>query len=1083
MNEAWIVQSKLTPPSPPVNWLARELFPSGLPHPALMCLVAGPGYGKTLGLLSLVAPKLEAGVPVLWYTLDIYDTDAATFFHYLVAGMRRHIPQFGEEVKALLLGERLEPRLLWQRFFQAIAAYNLPEVHLVLDDFHHLQENQPEVVKALAYFFDKLPPRTHILVSSRTRLAVPLGKAQQMGQVRVLEEDKLRFSAEEEVEFMRRRAPDGVIPNTWWRKATGLDGWPLGLDLATTVEETRELNLDPRAGGVEPLTGYVAEELYEAQPAERREFMLRAALLQELTPEACRWVFNQADAAELLEGMEADHLVRRLADAVAYRFPTYLRDFLAAEAERAIPGLQRADWHRRAATFYTDKGQEELALPHLIASEDWEMAIVACELSFPMMRFSGRQSLIWRWLDAFPEDVQLREPVLQLWRGHLLSRSGQHIEAAPAYERARELFAARKDAAGVFKVMVRQCTIALIHQEMRKFGANMLEALASQKDGKNEDIVDLFLARALAAEQRGDMALMQECNESVLQIPIEKNIEIAASHCIALMNLYTLGLHRGDLEAAHRHIARVIELSDQWQFAPYELFAKFLQANLRLLEGDVDGAGAFLRSLPPHWKDMMDWHDLACAYAVTGFWHHQKGEHKEAEEHLRRSQDTFEKAGFKEGKKVSLERLLWLVVAKRQFARAPELLAEAGEGASQNIYDLVLLTPYGRAMHLQGNPGAALKAYNEAIPGLESQGADLHLARALLYQGATLLKLNDEAGAEKVVARGLQLSETRNYRFLPGADQVLWEEIAPLVTRKRIAVSFVEQALSAAAKHAVTLAVAPVVEKKRGGTGPLTITVVEKPASGGLSMRCFGGFEARLDGVLLDQWPRRKAKLILAALLLYPRGLSLAQMIEVLGGEEVSAAALTTIKVDVSSLRRALEPNLGKGQESRYVLTTDDRYLLDWDAVEYLDMRAFDQAMSQGDRLRDGEPLEAVKAYEQGLSHYRGNLLDDGFFAKYFEAEREKYRQQVVAALLWLARFHADLGDHTSAENALVRSVELAPTEEEAYIALMRHQKNTGRTERIRQVYWDCRKALKAYLGMTPSPEFEAAYAAIAKGA
>ncbi len=1083
MTEAWIVQSKLTPPSPPVNWLARELFPPGLPRPALICLVAGPGYGKTLGLLSLVAPKLDAGVPVLWYALDLYDTDAATFFHYLVAGMRRHIPQFGEEVKALLLGERLEPRLLWQRFFQAIAAYNLPEVHLVLDDFHHLQENLPEVVKALAYFFDKLPPRTHLLISSRTRLAVPLGKAQQMGQVRSLEEDKLRFSAEEEVEFMRRRAPDGVIPNTWWRKATGLDGWPLGLDLATTVEETRELNLDPRAGGVEPLTGYVAEELYEAQPGDRREFMLRAALLQELTPEACRWVFNQGDAAELLESMEADHLVRRLADAVAYRFPTYLRDFLAAEAERAIPGIQRAEWHRRAASFYQDRGQEELALPHLIASEDWEMAIFACELSFPMMRFSGRQSLIWRWLDAFPEEVQLREPVLQLWRGHLLSRSGQHIEAAPAYERARELFAQRKDAAGVFKVMVRQCTIALIHQEMRKFGANMLEALASQKDGKNEDIVDLFLARALAAEQRGDMALMQECNESVLQIPIEKNIEIAASHCIALMNLYTLGLHHGDHDAAHRHIARVIELSDDWQFAPYNLFAKFLQANLRLLEGDIDGAGSFLRSLPPHWKDMMDWHDLACAYAVTGFWHHLKGEHKEAEEHLRRSQDTFEKAGFKEGKKVSLERLLWLVVARRQYARAPELLAEAGEGASQNIYDLVLLTPYGRAMHLQGNPGAALKAYNEAIPGFESQNADLHLARALLYQGATLLKLNDEPAAERVVTRGLQLAETRNYRFLPGADQVLWEEIAPLVTRKRIAVAFVEQALSAAAKHAVTLAVAP-VEARGGTTGPLRpTTVADKPAQGGLSLRCFGGFEARLDGVLLDQWPRRKAKLILAALLLYPRGLSLAQMVEVLGGGEISAAAITTIKVDVSSLRRALEPNLGKGQESRYVLTADDRYLLDWDAVEYLDMRAFDQAMSQADRLRDSEPLEAVKAYEQALSHYRGNLLDDSFFAKAFEAEREKYRQQVVAALLWLSRFHQDLGDLSSAENALNRAVELAPTEEDAYIALMRHQRNTGRGERIRQVYWDCRKALKAYLGLTPSPEFEAAYAAIAKGA
>ena len=67
------------------------------------------------------------------------------------------------------------------------------------------------------------------------------------------------------------------------------------------------------------------------KPAQRRDFMLRAALLQELSPEACRWDFQEKDAADLLEGMEADHLVRRLTGGVTYRFPTYLRDFLLAE--------------------------------------------------------------------------------------------------------------------------------------------------------------------------------------------------------------------------------------------------------------------------------------------------------------------------------------------------------------------------------------------------------------------------------------------------------------------------------------------------------------------------------------------------------------------------------------------------------------------------------------------------------------------------------------------------------------------------------------------------------------------------------
>ena len=64
MNEAWIVQSKLTPPSPPVDWLVRALHPIGQGPPPLTFLVAGPGYGKTLGLLSLVTAKIDAAMTI-----------------------------------------------------------------------------------------------------------------------------------------------------------------------------------------------------------------------------------------------------------------------------------------------------------------------------------------------------------------------------------------------------------------------------------------------------------------------------------------------------------------------------------------------------------------------------------------------------------------------------------------------------------------------------------------------------------------------------------------------------------------------------------------------------------------------------------------------------------------------------------------------------------------------------------------------------------------------------------------------------------------------------------------------------------
>jgi ATP/maltotriose-dependent transcriptional regulator MalT/DNA-binding SARP family transcriptional activator len=1071
VNEAWIVPSKLEPPTPPDGVLERTLLAPGLPLPAMTFLVAGPGYGKSLGLWSLCRDAFSRGTPVVWYSLDAFDTEVATFFHYLVAGVRRHIPQFGDAVNGLLTGDKLDPRLLWQRFFQELAAYNLPDVRIVLDDAHHLQEGAPRLLEGLAYFCDKLPPNTHLLLSSRTRLNLPLGRAQALGQLRVLGEEALRFTSEEEVEFMRRRAPGGTIagiPAGWWTKATGLDGWPLGMELATAVDLDRELRLAPRTAGVEPLVGYVAEELYGAQPPELRAFMCQASLLAEPSPDACRQVFDQPEAGALLARLEADHLIRRLADGVSYRFPAYLREFLQLELVRTVAATRREEWHRRAATFHAE--HPELALPHLIAAQDIPAAMQACEAAFPAMRFSGRLAQIGRWLEAFPAAMQATEPVLQLWQGHVHARAGRHPEADACYARALAAFEARQDHAGSFKVRVRQATIATLHEDQRVRAVAMLETLEAGQPGRDEDVADLHLARSLVAEHQGDMRRMTACNEAVLRLPVAGNVEIAASHTIAQLNLYTIALHQGALEAASTHIGEAVAIAERWAFGPYLLFGRFMQAHLRLLTGDIEGASTFLRTPPDGWSEQLDWHDVACAHTTLGLWHQLRGELKEADEAYRRSLDTFERAGFTEGRKVAVERLLWLAVARRQATKALELGIPMLAGSEDTIYGLALLTPLGRARHLEGDGPGACELLGRAVAGFEAQGAHLHLAEALLYLGASRASRGDQEAAVEAVSRGLAIAEERGYGFLAGRDGALWSELAPLVARGRSGVPFVEAALSQAAAHAV------VVPASDG------VTAAE-PGARGLSVRCFGTMEVRLDGVLLDQWPRRKAKAILAALLLYPRGLSLGQLIELLGSESVSQAALTTMKVDVGALRRALEPSLGKGQASRFVPMMGERYVLDAGGVEFVDVRAFEAAAAAADRIRDEGPTDAAALYAEALRHYRANLLEDGLFARYFDAEREALRQQAVGILMWLAGFHQGRGDESSAEGVLRRAVELAPTDEEAYIALMRQQHRSGRPERIRQVYWDCRKALKTYLGVSPSAAFEAAYAEVARGA
>ncbi len=1081
MSGPWLQRSKLTPPAPPGGWRRRP-WAAGPPRAPVTLLVGGPGYGKTLGLLDFVEAARQAGTPILWYTADSRDTDAATLFHHLIAGVEVHIPQFGEPVRALIGSAggsnsdvRRDPARLWQGFFDALAAFNLPAFVIALDDFQHLQTQQPELIAGLAYFFDKLPPGVRLLVATRKRLDAPLGRLRARGKVEVLDQDRLRFDDAETASFLATRADARPVPAAWGDVAARLDGWPLGLDLACRGDGGKPSGSDENA-----LHDYAREELYLLQAPDRQAFMLRAAVLQEVTADACRHVFDAEGAADALAALEADHLIQGLAGHAGYRFPPYLIEVLRAEAARVVPAAQLAEWHRRAARYHHAAGRLDQALPHAVAGGEWEIAREACRELFPAMRYDGRQGQVRLWLDAWAPAVAMRDPWIQLWRGHLHGRAGESAQALAAYELARRLYEVTGDAEGAFAALVGQCNTALTLQDDAAFARLSAEATGHPGPRGAADQVDLWLIRAYDGERRGDLPAMRACNEAALEVQMlgdprlpsvaGTDVEVAAGHTIALMNLSTHAFYQGDLAAARRSLERAVIIAESWPFYAYRLSAAFLLAHLRLTEGDVDGAGALIGELPPTWRDVLDWHDLAVAETVLGHWHQARGDLDEAEAAIGRALEVFERAGFREGRPVPLERLMWLTLARERPARVIELAeAETREHAAApecSLHDLALALPHARALHLAGRPSLGLAVLEAAIPALERLGARLHLARGRLFEAASRLAMGDRPGAEAAHAAATTLIEAGGFGFLRTQDRRLWQELAPLSPFGRG---------RGAAADGGPRPGGPPPPNGRGGTGLLA-----PPRTGLLALRCFGSFEVRLDGVLLDQWPRRKAKLLLAALALHPAGLRTGDLADLIGGEE--ANPLNVLRVNTWALRRALEPQLAKGEHSAYLRREGDRYRLAWDLVAEFDVHAFETALAAAEPLRASTPREAVTRLEQGLALVRGPLFDDGPPFDLFEADRERYRQQAIGALIWIAGQHRRVSDYGRAEAALKRAAVLAPCDESVYEALMRMYRALGDIEGVRRAYWDCRRAQKTYLAATPSGAFEALYRQLVGG-
>lgn len=1089
MTASWLDDLKLTPPAAPADRLTRS-WPVLAAPPTLLAIAGGPGTGKTLALLAYAEAREAAGGLVVWYGLEADDAEPAAFFPRLVAGVRRQIPGFGDATLAAAAQGGADARRLWAGFFGELAAYAPPALAICLDDAQTLEGG----LAALLLLVPRLPAGVTVAIAGR-RLP-PMDRLVADGVAAQLGPDDLRFADDDATRWLTARA-GGELPAAWRARLPALEGWPLGLAMLAAGGGPGDARGDA-------LARYVGDELFQVQPPQRRAFMVRAGLLPALTPAALAAVVGDPAAHEHVGALAADHLLRPADEGRAHRFPGYLRDFLQAEAPRAMPTDELVEVHRRAARWLLEQGEAEAALGHLIAAGDWAGALREAEAPLAALDAAGRHADLARWLGRFPAAVRADAGAIARWEGRLHEVAGRLAEAATAFDRARTLAAEKGDDADELAAAVRQARLAARTGDQQRFNRLALMVQARAAEARPADLAELHLARALVAERRGDPALARECGEAVLALGAVQPTDagfgqpgatpgstlrpaadtartratsdggtrrpaaavdavrtrsaplvsdaLAAAQVDARLILASASLAEGDVEAALRQAAFARVAAQARGLAPRAVHAAHVEARALLARGEPAAAAAALDDLPPEAPQLLFGPAAPHAALTRGGLAMAQERWDEAETELREALAAYEAEGDPVGRAATIEATLWLALRRNQFARVAALFQAAGVAADPGDWgaaEAPLALPRARAKHLAGDPAAALAVLAVAAPALERLGLRLGLARLRAFEAAALVDQGDRVAARASLARAEALAAEAGWDFLPALDPTVWGAIA----------------LLKAANLVTTTQDVPKPRPKPTGQPPLETLVLQ----------AFGRFEVRIDDRLVDRWPRRKAKLVLAVLALRGRVVSGFDLAELLGdGDPTSGHG--TLSVTIPALRRALEPDLGRGTGSRFIRTVDDGYALTEEAVQATDLRRFEQAIARAGSRRQSAPAEAAAAYEAALALYRGDLFDEPLLDAAFEPERVAYRGQALSAALWLADHHAAIGDAPAIEAALNRAIAIAPTDEEPYLRFMRHHKGAGRADRVSQIYWDCRKTLKHRAGITPGEAFESAY-------
>ncbi len=277
---------------------------------------ANAGCGKT----TLVNEFVRAcGLPFVWQQIDGSDIDLAVFFSYLVYGIKRLRPEFGELVLGYIreseeLGSKAEQ--LADIFINEVAEDIEEKMIIVLDDYHHVDKANA-IAAALDRVLQYLPDVLHIVITTRNMPNLSISRLKSKGMVGIIDRQDLLFTEQEVAQLFRetfaRPLPDDLVSQ--FHSKT--EGWVTALQLIQQsldrVRPEQSAQSAPRDSGAQAeeapsgselavilqqsevdIFDYFAAEVLHAEDTATRLMLGRASLLERIEPAILAAVFGDA---------------------------------------------------------------------------------------------------------------------------------------------------------------------------------------------------------------------------------------------------------------------------------------------------------------------------------------------------------------------------------------------------------------------------------------------------------------------------------------------------------------------------------------------------------------------------------------------------------------------------------------------------------------------------------------------------------------------------------------------------------------------------------------------------------------------
>ncbi len=294
----------------------------------------------------------------------------------------------------------------------------------------------PAIHAALAFLLDHMPSHMHIMITTRADPPLPLALLRARSQLTEVRAPDLRFTRDEAAYLFDHVHHIPLAPDTVTSLEARTEGWAAGLQLAALSLQQRDA-VDMSAfladftGSHTYVFDYLAEEVFQRQPAHVRSFLVQTAILERLCGPLCAAVTGQENAQTLLEDLDQANLflIRLDNNRRWYRYHHLFRDFLRVHLERGGQTTDHALLQRCASAWFEQHGSVGEAIDHALRAEEWGAAMRCFAPVLASEHFYDHY-LDWpRWVAAVPDAALLSDPELCLRLAWILALTG-HAQAA-----------------------------------------------------------------------------------------------------------------------------------------------------------------------------------------------------------------------------------------------------------------------------------------------------------------------------------------------------------------------------------------------------------------------------------------------------------------------------------------------------------------------------------------------------------------------------------------------------------------------------------------------------------------------------